>query len=184
MKMTSRYSEIAKRYAAAIYDLASETKSEEKYLAELKKVSELFNSKDIRPFTLSPLIKAADKEAVVKKAIAGAGLSKEIESLLLLLAQRERLSVIDEVVAAYQARSDLRGGITRGDVRSVTPLSQSQRAEIESQVGQTTGKKVVLNFEEDKNIVGGVVAQVGSLSFDDSLASHLRRIEENLNRSM
>ncbi len=184
MKMTSRFSEIAKRYAVAIYDIAAETKSEDKILGELQKVTEIFSAKEIRPFTVSPLIKGDKKEAVVKAAIAGAGLSKDLESLLLLLAQRERLSLLGEIVSAYRARSDERNGITRGDVRSVTALSDSQRKEIETLVGQATRKKVVLNFEEDKNIVGGVVAQVGSLSLDDSLASHLRRIEENLNRRM
>ena len=183
MSTTPRFSEIAKRYAVAIYDLAAETKSQDKYYEELKKIAELFSSeKSFSDFADSPLVKAADKESSVQKSLAGAGLSKEIESLVSLLAQRNRLGLLQQIVSAYEARNDNLNGITRGEVRSVSPLGTSARQEIEQQVGRATQKKVVLNFKEDKNIVGGIVAQVGSLSFDDSLASHLRRIEENLNR--
>jgi F-type H+-transporting ATPase subunit delta len=183
MKTNKRFSELAKRYAASIYEIAVENKLENDYHAQLKKVAELFNQDNaIKAFCVSPLIKASEKEAAVKKAIEGGGLADSIASLLLLLAQRERLALLDEIVAAFEARNDERSGITRGEVSSVVALSAEQKQEIENIVGQATRKKVVLNFKEDKNIVGGVVAQVGSLSFDDSLASHLRRIEENLNR--
>ncbi len=179
-----RYSEIAKRYAVALFQMGEESKNHETNFGQLKKIAEIFEQDAAtKAFVLSPLIPASEKEKVVAAALKGAGLSQEVESLILLLAQRERLSLLSEIVAAYEAKSDLQGGVTRGVVRSGAALSQVERMDVQSSIAQATNKKVELEFVEDKSIIGGVVAKVGSLTFDDSLSSHLRRIEENLNRS-
>lgn len=180
-----KHAEIAKRYASALFDLGAENNAQEKYLAELKKVNEVFESDSaLKTFTVSPTISATQKQKVVQTALANAGLSKETESLVLLLAERERLSILAEIVSAYEARADKNKGVTRGIVRSGAALSDGEKSEMQNAIAQSLNKKVELEFVEDKAILGGVVAKVGSLTFDDSLSSHLRRIEENLNRSV
>lgn len=180
-----KYAQIAKRYANALFQLGEETKAQDRYYEEIKRAAEAFGNDDaLNEFIASPLVKAADKEALVKKAIGGAGFSKEVESLLLLLAKKDRLLVLPDIVTAYEMKNDERNGITRGTVRSGKTLSAGERQQIEASVSKAVGKKVLLNFIEDKNVIAGIVAEVGSLTFDDSLFSHLRRMKESLNRSL
>lgn len=183
-----RYAQIAKRYANALFQLAEETKAHDTYYEEIKRAAAIFgeqeNDQQLEQFINSPLVKSADKEAAVKKAISGAGFSKEIESLLLVLAKKDRLPILKDLVTAYELKNDERNGITRGTVRSANALSASERQQIEKSVSAAVGKKVLLNFIEDKTVIAGIVTQVGSLTFDDSLFSHLRRMKENLNRSL
>jgi F-type H+-transporting ATPase subunit delta len=184
-----KYAQIAKRYAAALFQLGQETKAQDKYYEEIKTASSIFNDRanahsELNAFIYSPLVKAADKESAVKKALAGSGFSKEVESLLLLLAKNDRLPVLTDIVTSYELLNDERNGITRGTVRSSKELSASERQQIEKSVGAAVNKKVLLDFIVDKNVIGGIVTQVGSLTFDDSLFSHLRRMKENLNRSL
>lgn len=180
-----RYSEIAKRYASALFQMGEELKAHQTNFAQIKDLANIFE-KDagLKAFILSPLVPAVEKEKSVAKAIAGAGLTKEVESFILLLASRDRLGLLGEISAAYEARTDLQAGVTRGVVKSGAAISEAERTEMQNAIAQATGKKVELEFVEDKAIIGGVVAKVGSLTFDDSLSSHLRRIEENLNRSV
>jgi uncharacterized protein YbcI len=53
---------------------------------------------------------------------------------------------------------------------------------IKEKLEKLTGKKVVLEYHEDKSLIGGLVAQVGSFSFDDSLETQLRLMREDLKR--
>lgn len=180
-----RHSEIAKRYAAALFQIGEETKSHEANLAVLKELAKAIDGDaSIKNFILSPLIPAAEKEKATATALQGTGLSKDLESFVLLLAGRERLGLLSEIISAYTNKVDQQAGITRGVVTSGSAVSQTERTEMQNAIAQATGKKVELDFIEDKTIIGGVVANVGSLTFDDSLSSHLRRIEENLNRSV
>lgn len=181
-----KYAHIAKRYASALYELAEETKQHDRYYEEIKRAAEVFAGENAEfvEFISSPIVKAADKEALVKKAISDAGFSKEVESLLLLLAKKDRLVILKDLVQAYELKNDERNGITRGTVRSGQALSASERQQIEKSISAAIGKKVLLDFIEDKTVIGGIVTQVGSLTFDDSLFSHLRRMKENLNRSL
>jgi F-type H+-transporting ATPase subunit delta len=179
-----RYSEIASRYAAAIFDLAAEKKQTSEFLQALQSLSQSVHSdKTIQAFVNSPLIRAADKEEALKKTLAAMNLPKEIADFILLLAQKDRLMLIDEIVSAYQAREDRLNNVTRGTVRSAVTVSEKQKAEIQKFVDSYTKKRVLLQYVEDKALVGGLSAQVGSLSFDDSVVSHLKRMKEDLTRS-
>jgi F-type H+-transporting ATPase subunit delta len=184
-----KYAQIAKRYANALFQLGEETKSQDKYYEEIKRAAAIFNdatgtNETLETFIYSPLVKAADKESAVKKALTDGGFSTEVSSLILLLAKKDRLPILTDIVTAYEQKNDERNGITRGTVRSGKELSASERQEIEKSVGAAVGKKVLLNFIEDKSVIAGVVTQVGSLTLDDSLFSHLRRMKESLNRSL
>lgn len=179
-----RYSEVASRYAAAIFDLSAETKQTTEFLQALQAISQVVKSdKTIQAFVHSPLIRSADKEAALKLALSSIKLPKEITEFVLLLAQKDRLMLIDEIVSAYQAREDRLNNVTRGTVRSAVAVSAKQKEEIQKFVDSYTKKKVLLQYVEDKALVGGLSAQVGSLSFDDSVVSHLKRMKEDLTRS-
>lgn len=178
-----RYSELAFRYASAFFDLATEVKQNEAYLKTLKDIQALLESDvTITQFLASPLIKAEDKVAALMKAFKESQLPEGILNFILLLAKKGRLALLPEVVAAYQAREDELNGVTRGTVKSAGSLNDKQKENILNQIQAVTKKKVVLQYLEDKSLIGGLVAQVGSFTFDDSLAAHLRRIKEDLTR--
>ena len=69
-------------------------------------------------------------------------------------------------------------------MRSATVLAPEERKQIETLVSRATKKQVILSYKEDPSLVGGLVAEVGSFTFDDSLISHLKRINEQLTRSV
>lgn len=178
-----RYSELANRYATAIYDLAKASKDSASVLSMLMAFSESLESdKQCKQFVDSPLIAAGEKEKAIKAVLASKNITGEIGHFILLLAKKGRLNLLPEIVSAYQACEDKEKSITRGVVRSTSALSEKQKAEITQTITTLIKKNVILNFVEDKTLIGGLVAQVGSLTFDDSLTAHLDRIKDVLNR--
>lgn len=179
-----RFSEVSLRYASALYETTNESGSSDKAFANLRDLKAFFDEeKETYDFLLSPLYKASDKETVLKTALKDAGLTEEVFSLVLLLAKKNRLSIFTDVVEAFQFRSDEAHGVKRGEVCSTTVLSPEERQNIEKLVSEATGKKVILTYKEDKNLIGGLVAKVGSFTFDDTINSHIRRLKEELKRS-
>jgi F-type H+-transporting ATPase subunit delta len=103
-----------------------------------------------------------------------------VKNFVFLLARKQRLDVFGDIVAVYQILADQKHGVVRGTVRSTTVLAPEERKRIEETVNRVTRKQSLLTYKEDSQLLGGMVAEVGSYTFDDSLASHLRRMNEQL----
>jgi F-type H+-transporting ATPase subunit delta len=178
-----KFSEIASRYSKALFDLSKEKEQQDKVFSEIRAIADLLNKHgELKDFLVSPLIRVEDKETALKAALEKAGLSEESMNFLLLLARKDRFDIFDEIVESYQFQTDESHGVTRGQVRSAAVLSPSEREDVEKTVSKITGKRVILSYKEDPGLIGGVVAQVGSFTFDDSLSSHLTRLKEEINR--
>jgi F-type H+-transporting ATPase subunit delta len=180
-----KYSELAYRYASALFDLGVAESKPSVFLKALQSVHvSLSDTTAVAQFVASPLVRSQDKTQALLKAFKGSGLPEQVLNFVLLLAQKGRLSLLPEIIAAFQAKEDQANGVTRGTVRAAKELSSQQKEALTKSVSEITKKKVILQYTEDKSLIGGLVAQVGSLTFDDSLAAHLRRIKEDLTRSI
>lgn len=172
--------EISRRYAKALLATAQEKNNKEKILDDLQVLSSVFANKDIHDFLSSPLIAQEKKIELLKKALESKNISLEVLSLIELLVSKSRQSIIPTLLSSYQFLVDAENGITRGVVRAARPISKELQSDLENKITQTLKKKIVLSFKEDASIIGGVVAQVGGWTFDDSIETHLKKLNEVL----
>jgi F-type H+-transporting ATPase subunit delta len=175
---------LATRYARALYSLAKERNEQDAAFAQMRTLNEAFQSgEEIAEFLFSPVVRPAEKIQALEKMLKPLPISESLKSFVLLLAKKNRLGIFKEIVTAFQMITDEANGVTRGAVHSAAVLAPDERKRIETLVGKATGKQVILSYKEDPNLLGGLVAEVGSFTFDDSLTSHLKRINEQLTRS-
>jgi F-type H+-transporting ATPase subunit delta len=175
---------VAHRYARALHSLASETKEQDIVFEQMRIFSEAFTKDEgIAEFLQTPLVSPEDKRKAMAGLLAKIAVCEPLKNFLLVLAKKNRLGLFSEMVFAYQTIADEANGVTRGTVRSATVLGPEDRRRLEELVGRATKKQVILSYKEDSELLGGLVAQVGSYTFDDSLDSHLNRINEQLTRS-
>jgi len=66
------------------------------------------------------------------------------------------------------------------EVRSAVPLSDAQRKRLEAALSHATGRTIEAKVVVDPTIVGGVIARVGDLVFDGSIASRLEDAKQAL----
>ncbi len=174
---------IAIRYAKALLSLTKQKGIHAEALNQLKAVNQSLQSdRQLKEFFENPVIKPEQKAKILKVALNGQNFAEDVSSCLLLMADRGRLSMISEFVQAFQDGIDQEDGVTRGIVRAAQPLSKDAQSELEKKITQVLKKKIVLTFKEDPTLLGGVVAQVGGWTFDDSIETHLKRLNEELNR--
>lgn len=175
--------ELANRYAKALYELSVENKSQDTVIAHLRVLSEVFTKdKSIHDFLVSPIVTANERETVLKAALQDKGITTEVVDAVMLLARNDRFALYPELVAAFESQADAANNVCRGTVRSATMLGPDERRRVEETVERVMKKKVIMTYKVDPSVIGGLVAQVGSYTFDDSIDSHLKRMNEELKR--
>jgi F-type H+-transporting ATPase subunit delta len=70
----------------------------------------------------------------------------------------------------------------RAEVRTSVAFSADEKTQLAARLGQALGKQVLVAESVDTSLLGGFVAQVGSLILDGSLDGQLARMRERLAR--
>lgn len=178
-----RMSQMASRYARALFQIAEETGAETIIFSELKSLAGAMTSDPTaRTFLETPLVQSSEKESSLQAMFQKVKASDLVKNFVLLLARKGRLPLLNEVCIAYQTQMDQQAGVVRGTVRTADDLSDARQDEVTKLLSKLTNQKVILDFEKDETITGGLTAQVGSLTIDDSVRSHLVRMQDELNR--
>ncbi len=178
--MTDRV--VAARYARALFDVV--VKDEDLTTAERDLsgfVSVLEAHPALRQALEHPAVPVPSKQAAVTAVLAHAGrCSPAVTRLLGLLVERDRVSLVSEILAAFQARVQERLQIVRAEVTTAVALPDDRREAIARRLGEVTGKQVSIDARVDPSIIGGVVAKIGSIVYDGSVARQLERLREQL----
>lgn len=172
---------IARRYGTALADVVLKTGETEIVKTELKAWEEMMASNaDLTSAFHNPAIAHLNKEKVLESLIAKARPSKTTANFLRVLLQNNRLTELAEINDKFAAVLEERSGRVSAEVLSARELSADQRAELRANLEKLTGKQVQLNFGIDQNIIGGVVARVGSTVYDGSVKTQLENLRQEL----
>jgi F-type H+-transporting ATPase subunit delta len=87
---------------------------------------------------------------------------------------------LPEIVTAYQGLADAEHGQARAQVRSAVALTDKEKRELSARLERALGKRILLEERVDSTLLGGFVAQVGSLILDGSLDGQLARLRQRL----
>ena len=120
------------------------------------------------------------KRAAVEELTRRAKVAPMLAKLLALLAGRDRLVLLPELLAAYRERLLDHLKIVRAEVTTAVTLSPDRAKAVEQSLARMTGRTVTLETRMDPSIIGGVVARIGSTVYDGSEATQLRKMREQL----
>ncbi len=174
---------IARRYARALLEVAKENNQQKEYGKELDKVLVCLNQvPELKLALFNPAISFSERKDLWQEILAYLQTDKLVSNFLLLLADRSRLTIIEDIQLAYSQYLDELEGIKRALVRSVAPLDQATLNALTSQLEVRTGNKIILEIKEDPSLIGGLIAQVGDLVLDGSIKGELARLKDSLTR--
>jgi F-type H+-transporting ATPase subunit delta len=178
--MTNRTA--AARYARALLDVAvKESADLDRIARELDEFAAFLKEQPaLERVMLNPAVPAPRKRAAMEQLTARSGYTTIVSKLLVLLADRDRLVLLKDISAIYRDLLAERQNVVRAEITSAEPLSPQRAAAIEQKLAAVTGKKVSMTTKVDKDLIGGVVARVGSTVYDASIATQLKKIRERL----
>ncbi len=173
----------ARRYAKALHMIARESGAAPAVGKELATFLGLFTGEpEAQDGLTRPWIKAGDRRSIAVAVAKKAGCGKLVQDFLGLVADRGRMDHLPEIVPAYQALADEDLGQARAQVRSAVALTDEEKRQLGARLERALGKRILLEENVDSALLGGFVAQVGSLILDGSLDGQLARMRERLAR--
>jgi len=172
----------ARRYAAALFDVTEKNRSSDRAERELTDLAQaLLSHAELSRVIASPAVPASVKKTIVTEIIKKAGVvSAEVQRVVAMLADRDRLDIVSDVASAYASRVMDARRVVRAEVTTALPLSAATRTALGEALGRATGREVTITERVDPAIVGGIVARVGSVVYDGSVTRQLERLRERL----
>ena len=178
--MTNRTA--ATRYARALLEVAIKEKQDpqtiERQLGEF--VAMFGQHATLEKILLNPAVPAPRKRAAVAALIAQTGPSPALGKLLVLLAERDRLVLLPDLLVSYRDRLLDYRNVVRAEVVTAVPLPADRAQAVERSLAQLTGRTVTMETRVDPALIGGVVARIGSIVYDGSIATQLQKIKQRL----
>lgn len=168
----------AKRYAQAVFELANERGAIERWNDDLAILAALAADEEVSAFLASPKQSEADKLGLVNKALESA--QPEAQRLGRMLVRRRRLSIIPEMVNAFQEAVLAQSGVLVANVTTAVELGAQGEEQVRDQLSKLFGKEIVLKTDVDPSLIGGLVVRVGDNLIDGSVSNSLRRLHERL----
>jgi F-type H+-transporting ATPase subunit delta len=174
---------IAKRYAKALFNLAQEDGKVERYGEELDGFVRLLGElPDLANAIQNPLYTEAARKLVFQTVADKIGLSAILKSFINLLIEKKRVQNVAEIAEYYHKLIDEHANIARARIKAATQLDEGVVQEIAQTLEKMTGKKVLVEFQQDSSLIGGVVAQIGDLVLDGSVKRQLIHFKETMKR--
>jgi F-type H+-transporting ATPase subunit delta len=168
---------IATPYAEALLQVTEARNESDTVAEQAKAVLALWTaSDDLRSAMASPVLEPEAKKSAVA-ALFQDQLTPALQNLLKLLADRQRIAVLDAVLTRYlELYRELRH-ITLAKVVSAQPLSMEQQAQLTTKVQAIAGTQAVeFDLQVDPALIGGFIVSMGSQVIDASLSGQVRRL--------
>ncbi|MGE0361068.1 MAG: ATP synthase F1 subunit delta [Vicinamibacterales bacterium] len=171
----------ATRYAKALLDVATSDADAAAIERDLVAVTAAMRDhRELQQALTSPSVPAAGKRRIAAALADPLALTPVSRRALDLLAERDRLGELDDVLAAYRERLLARRKVQRAEVRSATPLSADAAAAIAARLSALTGTTVQVDAVVDPSLIGGVMATVGSTVYDGTVKTQLEKLRKQL----
>ena len=169
---------ISERYGSALYDLASEKKCIDSILNDFEVAEKVLKeSSELRHVIRSPLVNSDEKLNILLKIFSQSNLHDLTTTFLKVLSDNKRISNLISIILQFKKiNSEKRGDIT-ADITSADELSEDEKNNITNQLKNSLGQKLSLNFDVDKDIIGGLIVRVGSKMIDTSILNKINKLK-------
>ena len=169
---------LAGRYATALFELATETKSLDAIASDLSRLKALVEgSADLARLVRSPIFSREEQGKAMDAVLARLNVHALTKNFVGLLAQKRRLFALTGIVAAFDALVARQRGEMTAEVTSAQPLKAEQRTALMGTLKDALKRDMRLTERVDPSLLGGLIVKVGSRQIDSTLKSKLVRLE-------
>lgn len=164
-------------YAGMLLDAAYNAGGQERVLEvrdQLEQVLSIYRGNaDLRDALANPALLPEQRHQLAEGVFEG--VDPLIRSVIAVMAERENLGQLSQVVSTYRDASEEKLGVCVVDVTTVVELDDELRKVIIEKLSRDLGKNVVLREHIDKSILGGIIMSTHGKRIDASAASQLER---------
>jgi F-type H+-transporting ATPase subunit delta len=173
-------SRVAKRYARALIELATDNKQLEAWAAEMERLATIVDSPELADRLGSSDLSADTLVEAMAKIAEHLELSFPLRSFAVVVARHRRIADLTAMSQAYSALVDETLGRARATLTFARRPSDAEVNAVTQGLSAIAGKKIIPTVEVDQRLLGGVVAELEGRIYDGSLATRLSEAQQRL----
>ena len=168
----------AKRYAQALCESSIDILDEiSENLALIDEV--IFSNTDFINFFSHPIVSLKDKKDTLKETLEGKINEKTINFLEVLL-DENRFNIYKTIHEQFKQEVDVAKNKQRINITSAIALDDNEKEKLKNKLIEKLQKDVILNYEENDEILGGLVIKYEDKVIDLSLKNKFDQIRKNI----
>jgi F-type H+-transporting ATPase subunit delta len=171
---------ITDRYATALFEVAKENNAVKNYEEQVKIIYDtLLKNPEFLQVLSDPKIILEEKYSLAEKVFEGK-VYDELVGLFILLVRKNRQNYTLDILAQFLEMAQADAGILLATVTTAMPLKKEQLAQIKTNLEKSTKQTIDLVTVVDKDLIGGIIIQVGDKVVDGSVSGQLNTLSNKL----
>ena len=170
---------IAKRYARAIFDIASEDQSYDDWLNKLKLISDTRAEVNFANLLNSTKLSFSKKMNLIDDVFSNK-LNKLQLNFLKLLTKNQSFFIIQDIYKQFLGLVEKRNNLIRVTVTSPYKISDDLKNQILNLVNDISGADSIIEEKIDSELIGGVVIRLGDTVIDGSIKNKVKQLRREL----
>lgn len=173
----SSYATLARPYAQAAFDFASEADLLDRWEHALRFAARVADEDTVGRLIGDPRVGERVLVALFEPAEQS---PRGFDNFIRLLERNGRLATLPDIAAQYAELKDAAERTLSVIVRAAAELDDDHRQRIERALAKRFGKNIELDVQVDQTLVGGASVKAGDLVIDGSVRSKIERLAATL----
>jgi F-type H+-transporting ATPase subunit delta len=173
---------LAVRYAKALLSVldTAVARQADAFLTALRDAME--TSAEFRGLLLDPAVAREARKSVLRTLAQQKGQPREMANFLATLVDHNRTGALPTIAEVFHEQLDEATGVVPAEMATAVPLSADLEQRARTSLEKLTGRRVQLTTRVDPDLIGGAVTTIGSMVYDGSVRTQLRRLRREMSR--
>jgi F-type H+-transporting ATPase subunit delta len=160
----------ARRYAEALLALSTNERAVGEIRASLDKLAPAFDRVTVAGLR-DPSVPMKQRIDALTSALRDE--PDVVRSLVILLLEADRITLVPQVALAFGDLVDRREGISKARITTAIPLKDAEQRDFVNRLERESGRKLRATFAVDPTLIGGAKVQIGDHLIDSSVHAKL-----------
>ena len=171
--------ETSERYSRALFEVSRDSDDLNKVENDIKNFKLIYDKNlEVRNFIKDPSQIITEQNKLVNLISDKLNFSKNVQKFLLLLIEKRRIFFVNKIIESFLRLCSQKRGEIKASLISSKELSQTELNEISTDLSKSMGSTLKFDYKVDKELIGGLKLQLGSIMIDTSIKNKLKKYEQ------
>ena len=171
--------ETSERYSRALFEVSRDSDDLDKVENDIKNFKLIYDKNlEVRNFIKDPSQIITEQNKLVNLISDKLNFSKNVQKFLLLLIEKRRIFFVNKIIESFLRLCSQKRGEIKASLISSKELSQTELNNISTDLSKSMGSTLKFDYKVDKELIGGLKLQLGSIMIDTSIRNKLKKYEQ------
>ena len=173
--------ETSERYSRALFEVSRDSDDLDKVESDIKNFKLIYDKNlEVRNFIKDPSQIITEQNKLVILISDKLNFSKNVQKFLLLLIEKRRIFFVNKIIESFLRLCSQKRGEIKASLISSKELSQTELNDISTDLSKSMGSTLKFDYKVDKELIGGLKLQLGSIMIDTSIKNKLKKYHQLL----